>query len=79
MYRITSWQSSENISPRYSFLENIKKSLFRFRFIHRKQSQAFFKGLLEVILKFSSNTVDSHIAKVILVWRQGKKKCVHCN
>ena len=43
------------------FLDN--KSLLRFQFIHGKQTQAFFNGRLEVILEFTPNTVDSHIAK----------------
>ena len=50
--------------------------------IFRKQSQAFFKGRLEVILEFTPNSVDSHIAKASLVSRDSKNKksgCVHCN
>ena len=46
---------TENISPRYYFLDN--KSLLRFQFIHEKQSQAFFNGRLEVIFEFTPNTV----------------------
>ena len=54
--------------------------MLRFQFIYGKQSQAFFKGRLEVILEFTPNSVDSHIAKAFLVSRDSKnKKSVHCN
>ena len=47
----------------------------------KKKAKAFFNGCLEVILEFTPNTVDSHIAKGFLVSRDSKKKkrCVHCN
>ena len=38
-------------------------SVLHFQFIYGKQSQTFFKGRLEsVILEFTPNSVDSHIA-----------------
>ena len=44
------------------------------------KAKAFFNGRLEVILEFTPNTVDSHIAKGFLVSRDSKKeRCVHCN
>ena len=45
------------------------------------KAKAFFNGRLEVILEFTPNTVDSHIAKGFLVSRDSKKKkrCVHCD
>ena len=57
-------------------------SVLRFQFIYGKQSQALFKGRLEVILEFKLNSVDSHTAKAFLVSRESKNKksgCVHCN
>ena len=55
-------------------------SVLRFQFIYGKLSQAFFKGRLEVILEFTPNSIDSHIAKEFLVSRDIKNKksrCVH--
>ena len=52
-------------------------SVLRFQFIFGKQSQTFFKGRLEIILEFTPNSVDSHIAKALnffLVSRDSKNK-----
>ena len=46
-------------------------SVLHFQFIYRKQSQAFFKGRLEVILEFTPNSVDSHVAKGLFTWKEG--------
>ena len=50
------------------------KPLLRFQFIYGKQSQAFFKGRVEVILEFTPNPVDGPIAKGFLVSRDSKNK-----
>ena len=57
-------------------------SVLLFLLIYGKQSQAFFKGRLEVILEFTLTSVDSHIANPFLVSRDSKNKesgSVHCN